>query len=55
MELLFWLSIGFVAYVYAGYPLILELWARSRKDRHRGADETGLAAAARSVDRRRRS
>ena len=41
MELLFWLSIGFVAYVYAGYPLILELWARSRKDRHRAADETG--------------
>ena len=31
MELLFWLSIGFVAYVYAGYPLILELWARSKE------------------------
>jgi poly-beta-1,6-N-acetyl-D-glucosamine synthase len=31
MELLFWLSIGFVAYVYAGYPLILQLWARSRE------------------------
>jgi cellulose synthase/poly-beta-1,6-N-acetylglucosamine synthase-like glycosyltransferase len=30
MELVFWLSIGFVAYVYAGYPLVLELWARLR-------------------------
>ncbi len=28
MELLFWLSVGFVAYVYLGYPLVLEAWSR---------------------------
>jgi cellulose synthase/poly-beta-1,6-N-acetylglucosamine synthase-like glycosyltransferase len=27
MTLLFWLSIALVAYVYAGYPLMLRLWA----------------------------
>ena len=27
MTLLFWLSVGAVAYVYAGYPLLLALWA----------------------------
>jgi cellulose synthase/poly-beta-1,6-N-acetylglucosamine synthase-like glycosyltransferase len=30
MELAFWLSLVFVAYVYAGYPLLLLLWARVR-------------------------
>jgi cellulose synthase/poly-beta-1,6-N-acetylglucosamine synthase-like glycosyltransferase len=28
MKILFWLSIGMIAYVYAGYPLLLALWAR---------------------------
>jgi biofilm PGA synthesis N-glycosyltransferase PgaC len=27
MELLFWVSAGFVLYVYAGYPLLLGVWA----------------------------
>jgi poly-beta-1,6-N-acetyl-D-glucosamine synthase len=27
MEQLFWLSVGFVAYVYVGYPLMLRAWA----------------------------
>lgn len=30
MELVFWLSCAFVAYVYAGYPLLLLAWARVR-------------------------
>jgi biofilm PGA synthesis N-glycosyltransferase PgaC len=30
MALAFWLSVLFVAYVYAGYPLILHVWARVR-------------------------
>jgi cellulose synthase/poly-beta-1,6-N-acetylglucosamine synthase-like glycosyltransferase len=29
METLFWLSVLLVAYVYAGYPLLLGLWARA--------------------------
>jgi poly-beta-1,6-N-acetyl-D-glucosamine synthase len=27
MDQLFWLSVGFVAYVYVGYPLVLRAWA----------------------------
>jgi len=27
MELVFWLSIGLVVYVYAGYPVVLGIWA----------------------------
>jgi poly-beta-1,6-N-acetyl-D-glucosamine synthase len=41
MELTFWLSFAFVAYVYAGYPLVLQLWARARhkkKSGDRGSD-----------------
>jgi biofilm PGA synthesis N-glycosyltransferase PgaC len=30
MVLVFWLSVAAVAYVYAGYPLLLRLWARLR-------------------------
>jgi cellulose synthase/poly-beta-1,6-N-acetylglucosamine synthase-like glycosyltransferase len=30
MAVLFWLSVAVVLYVYAGYPLILRLWARWR-------------------------
>ena len=29
MEILFWVSVLLVAYVYAGYPLLLGLWART--------------------------
>jgi cellulose synthase/poly-beta-1,6-N-acetylglucosamine synthase-like glycosyltransferase len=28
MELLFWVSLGVVLYVYAGYPVLLEIWSR---------------------------
>lgn len=31
METLFWCSIAFVAYVYAGYPLLLGVWAAARR------------------------
>src|SRR5688572_22302771 len=27
MELLFWLSVGLIAYVYVGYPVVLGVWA----------------------------
>jgi cellulose synthase/poly-beta-1,6-N-acetylglucosamine synthase-like glycosyltransferase len=27
MELLFWLSVGLIVYVYAGYPVVLGVWA----------------------------
>jgi poly-beta-1,6-N-acetyl-D-glucosamine synthase len=40
MELTFWLSIAFVAYVYAGYPVVLELWARAIRSRRRTAAGT---------------
>ena len=28
MEVVFWLSVGLIIYVYAGYPVLLGLWAR---------------------------
>jgi poly-beta-1,6-N-acetyl-D-glucosamine synthase len=28
MEIVFWVSVVFVAYVYAGYPLLLAIWSR---------------------------
>jgi cellulose synthase/poly-beta-1,6-N-acetylglucosamine synthase-like glycosyltransferase len=28
MEFLFWVSLGLVLYVYAGYPVVLEIWRR---------------------------
>src|SRR5688500_8701782 len=37
MELTFWLSIAFVAYIYVGYPIVLELWARTIGRRRRRA------------------
>jgi cellulose synthase/poly-beta-1,6-N-acetylglucosamine synthase-like glycosyltransferase len=52
MESLFWLSIAFVAYVYAGYPLLLAVWARAVAPRRRAdAQRSGqhaLAAARRT-------
>ena len=41
MALTFWLSIAFVAYVYAGYPVLLRVWATSRARRRPGADLNG--------------
>ncbi|HYM25541.1 MAG TPA: glycosyltransferase family 2 protein [Vicinamibacterales bacterium] len=31
MATVFWISAGFVAYVYAGYPLLLAIWSRLRR------------------------
>jgi cellulose synthase/poly-beta-1,6-N-acetylglucosamine synthase-like glycosyltransferase len=44
MELTFWLSIAFVAYVYAGYPALLELWARVRRSGRRPPASTRAPA-----------
>jgi cellulose synthase/poly-beta-1,6-N-acetylglucosamine synthase-like glycosyltransferase len=44
MELIFWFSFAFVAYVYAGYPLVLQLWARARKGDGTGSDRQQAAA-----------
>src|SRR5438093_1547227 len=38
MAIVFWASIGFIAYVYAGYPLLLQLWAWLRHCGMRNAD-----------------
>ncbi len=35
MTILFWACFGFVLYTYAGYPLLMILWARLRAPRHR--------------------
>src|SRR5688572_26963438 len=45
MELTFWLSIGFVAYIYVGYPVVLELWARARRSRRGRTAGTGRPMA----------
>jgi len=39
MALLFWLSVAAVAYVYAGYPLLLRVWARVKPRPLRMADD----------------
>jgi cellulose synthase/poly-beta-1,6-N-acetylglucosamine synthase-like glycosyltransferase len=44
MRLLFWLSAAIIVYVYAGYPLLLALWARVAG--RRGRQETADASAA---------
>jgi biofilm PGA synthesis N-glycosyltransferase PgaC len=41
MALTFWLSIAFVAYVYAGYPALLQVWATRRARRRPAADTNG--------------
>ena len=41
MALTFWLSIAFVAYVFAGYPVLLRVWATSRARRRPRADANG--------------
>jgi biofilm PGA synthesis N-glycosyltransferase PgaC len=35
MEIVFWAAVGLVVYVYAGYPLLLIVWARLRPRTHR--------------------
>lgn len=46
MEIVFWGAIAFVLYVYAGYPVLLALWARLRG----GADSAGQVPPADSAD-----
>src|SRR5689334_14662551 len=36
MEMLFWLSIAFIAYVYAGYPALLGAWSAIKGQRAKG-------------------
>ena len=56
MEQLFWLSVGFVAYVYVGYPLILRVWAalarrpvrKYASPRHRRYPSVSVVIAARN-------
>lgn len=38
MQLTFWMAIAFVAYVYAGYPLLLRAWARRAARNRPGHD-----------------
>jgi hypothetical protein len=51
MDALFWLSLGAIVYVYAGYPVLLDLWARAARARQqrmtRHASATRPSAAAR--------
>jgi biofilm PGA synthesis N-glycosyltransferase PgaC len=49
MALVFWLSVAAVAYVYAGYPALLHLWARLRPKPVRMA-EGGVRTDCRSSD-----
>lgn len=41
METLFWASLLFVLYVYAGYPLLLAVWSRAAARPWRRAPQTG--------------
>lgn len=47
MQSLFWISVGLIAYVYVGYPLLLAAWARLRTKSVRraplGADAPGVS------------
>ena len=36
MAALFWVSIGFVLYAYAGYPALLAVWTKMRRNRSAG-------------------
>jgi biofilm PGA synthesis N-glycosyltransferase PgaC len=47
MEAVFWLSIGLIVYVYAGYPLLLAVWARivTIVSRRHAADDASPRAA----------
>jgi cellulose synthase/poly-beta-1,6-N-acetylglucosamine synthase-like glycosyltransferase len=37
MAALFWISVGFIVYAYAGYPALLAVWTRLRGDRNQDA------------------
>jgi cellulose synthase/poly-beta-1,6-N-acetylglucosamine synthase-like glycosyltransferase len=40
METVFWLSVGLIVYVYAGYPVLLAVWARVVTSRRSTTDDT---------------
>jgi cellulose synthase/poly-beta-1,6-N-acetylglucosamine synthase-like glycosyltransferase len=44
MELVFWCSVGLIAYVYAGYPAVLGLWAACTRRPRFDADAEAQAA-----------
>jgi cellulose synthase/poly-beta-1,6-N-acetylglucosamine synthase-like glycosyltransferase len=46
MRVVFWCSLGFVLYVYAGYPLLLRLWALAARRRRTRAGLRGDGTAA---------
>jgi cellulose synthase/poly-beta-1,6-N-acetylglucosamine synthase-like glycosyltransferase len=43
MRLVFWISALGVGYVYIGYPVLLVIWARLRRQRRRTLGDTGTA------------
>lgn len=45
MDVLFWLSAGFIAYVYAGYPVLLAVWAALQARGRAGRDRSEVPAA----------
>jgi poly-beta-1,6-N-acetyl-D-glucosamine synthase len=47
MDAIFWLSLGAILYVYAGYPVLLDLWARAVRARRRR--QTSHASASRTA------
>jgi cellulose synthase/poly-beta-1,6-N-acetylglucosamine synthase-like glycosyltransferase len=53
-EHIFWISFVFVAYVYAGYPALLALWARlARREVAKGAWEPRVSLVIAAYDERR--
>lgn len=40
MEIVFWASVGLIVYVYAGYPVLLGVWARVVTSWRKGSDDT---------------
>jgi cellulose synthase/poly-beta-1,6-N-acetylglucosamine synthase-like glycosyltransferase len=47
MEIVFWASVAFIAYVYAGYPLLLAFWAGVRERAGRSRSEAAEFSAER--------
>lgn len=44
MEIVFWSSLAFVFYVYAGYPMLLDVWARAAARRSRRPERRSALA-----------
>jgi biofilm PGA synthesis N-glycosyltransferase PgaC len=45
MEAVFWVSVAFVAYIYAGYPLLLAIWARVARAKDSASGPVAAPAA----------